>query len=303
MRFGRLYFGLQGLAGLVWWIAVFSMPVVRSATLGSLAPTPIAATDLPLFVGGSLLVAVGVRWAVWPVTVWTFLVTAALFLYATVTREAGWGFLLMVVAFSGTVFAAMLIVLGRIPTEWIITGPFVFRTTQDTTKRSHLARTARQLVTFWGFFLVVLPGIILFLERRWQLDLDFPLPLKALGLVAFLAGSCLGVWSSVTMATLGEGTPLPANMAKHLVVAGPYRIIRNPMAVAGLVQGVSVGLIAGSWLVVFYGLVGSMIWNWVVRPHEEADLVARFGEEFLDYQRCVSCWVPRSLLHRQVDSS
>jgi protein-S-isoprenylcysteine O-methyltransferase Ste14 len=295
VRLGRLYFGLQGLAGLAWWIAVFSLPSVRSTTLGSLPVSPIAVVDLPLFVGGSLLVAAGFRGAVWPVAVWTGLVTAALFLYATMTREAGWGFLLMTLALSGTILATLLILLGRIPTEWIITGPFVFRTTRDTKKGSHLARTARQLVTFWSFFLVLLPGIILLLERRWQLDFAFPQALRVIGLTAFLMGSFLGVWSSITMATLGEGTPLPANMAQHLVIAGPYRFVRNPMAVAGLVQGVSVGLVASSWLVVFYGLAGSAIWNWVVRPHEEADLITRFGEEFLEYQRRVACWLPRNL--------
>jgi len=293
VRLGRLYFGLQGLAGLAWWITVFSLPSVRWATLGSLPVAPIAAADLPLFVGGSLLVAAGFRWAVWPVAIWTFLVTAALFLYATITREAGWGFLLMAAAFSGTVLATLLILLGRISTEWIITGPFAFRTTRDTKKRSHLARTARQLIAFWSFFLLLLPGIILLLERRWQLEFAFPVPVRVFGVAFFLLGSFFGVWSSVTMATLGEGTPLPANMAQHLVVAGPYRFVRNPMAVAGLLQGVSVGLIAGSWLVVVYGLLGSVVWNWVIRPNEEADLVARFGEGYLDYQRRVSCWLPR----------
>ena len=49
----------------------------------------------------------------------------------------------------------------------------------------------------------------------------------------------------------------------------------------------------GSWLVVLYALAGSLLWNWVVRLLEEADLEARFGAEFVAYQERVACWVPR----------
>jgi len=55
------------------------------------------------------------------------------------------------------------------------------------------------------------------------------------------------------MAVLGNGTPLPAATARRLVIGGPYRFVRNPMAVAGLVQTVGVGLWTGSWTTVFVG--------------------------------------------------
>ena len=54
----------------------------------------------------------------------------------------------------------------------------------------------------------------------------------------------------MTMALIGEGTPLPAETARKLVVAGPYRYVRNPMAVAGVIQTASIGLLFGSWMVV-----------------------------------------------------
>jgi protein-S-isoprenylcysteine O-methyltransferase Ste14 len=38
-------------------------------------------------------------------------------------------------------------------------------------------------------------------------------------------------------------------MANRLVVVGPYRIVRNPMAVAGALQTIGVGLWVGSWAV------------------------------------------------------
>lgn len=95
------------------------------------------------------------------------------------------------------------------------------------------------------------------------------------------------------MSTLGDGTPLPSAMPNRLVIAGPYRWIRNPMAVAGIVQGAAIGLILQSWLVVAYAVVGSLVWNYAVRPLEEADLQGRFGEEFQQYRDTVRCWIPQ----------
>ncbi len=289
---GRVYFALQSLAGALWWVGVFTVPKVRWTTLGSL-PTEIAYLDVPLFVVTSFFAAVRLRWAVWTTLAWTLLVTIGMLFAATVTREAAWGALLMVAASGGTILAATLLLRGRIPTEWMIQGPFVFRTTSDS--EGHFVRTLRQLVTFWVIFLGVGPGALVLLERRWMLDVPFPWGCRALGGVSFLFASAFGVWAAWTMAKRGEGTPLPATMAKRLVVAGPYRFVRNPMAVAGITQGVAVGLIASSWLVVVYALVGSAIWNWAIRPHEERDLAERFGEEFESYRQRVSCWIPRRL--------
>ena len=77
-----------------------------------------------------------------------------------------------------------------------------------------------------------------------------------------------------------------------MVVTGPYRYVRNPMAVAGLTQGVAVGLWLGSPAVVLYALAGGPLWNTFVRPWEEEDLVTRFGEPYRRYRERVRCWIP-----------
>ncbi|RUQ98213.1 methyltransferase family protein [Labedella endophytica] len=292
-RHGRLYFALQALAGLAWWIAVFTVPAVRDATLGRIDPVVMAALDIPLFVVASALAAFGLRWAVWVAGPWTVLVTVGMVAYATATGLAGWGAVLMIAAAAGSVAAAMLVLLGRLPAEWIIAGPFAFRVARPGSTGDHVRRTGAQIVLFWGLFLVVFPLVIVFLERRWQLDVDVPVAVPILGGVLLAAASALGIWSAITMSTIGEGTPLPSATARNLVIAGPYRFVRNPMAVAGIAQGAAVGLVAGSWLVVIYAVAGSFVWNELVRPIEEADLEARFGAEYGAYRDRVACWVPR----------
>lgn len=297
---GRLYFAVQAIGGVAWWILVLLSDVVRHATLGQLNPVAMAALDIPLFVIASALAATGWRAAGWTTTAWTVLVSIGMVGYATVTTEAGWGALIMLAAAGGSVVACALLVSGRVPTEWLINGPFTFRTAPSASRGRILMLSLLQMLVFWFVFLALIPMVIVFFEARWGLSVDFPAPIRVIGAVLLLGFSVLGVWTAVAMSVYGHGTPLPATMAKRLVIVGPYRYVRNPMALAGIAQGVAVGLTFGSWLVVLYALAGSLIWNWAIRPHEERDLSQRFGTEFDEYRQRVSCWVPTSPSRKSV---
>ncbi|MGV8881690.1 MAG: methyltransferase family protein [Rhodoglobus sp.] len=294
MRWGRAYFAVQAVAGLAWWIAVFAVPVVRETTLGSLDPVIVASFDIPLFVFGSALAALGIRAAAVVVSAWTGFVAAALAVFATITTEAGWGVLFMVAATGASLVALSLMVLGRIPTESIIYGPFAFRPAPaGSSVTRNVVTTFGQIVLMWGLFLGVFPVVISALEARWGVGMPLPTFTIPVGIVVLALASGLGIWSAITMSTLGAGTPLPSAMPNQLVIAGPYRWIRNPMAVAGIVQGAAVGLMLQSWLVVVYAIAGSLVWNYAVRPLEERDLEQRFGAEYRRYRDAVWCWVPR----------
>lgn len=294
---GRRYFAVQAIAGAAWWVAVFASPVVREATLGRMDPVIVALFDIPLFVFASAAAALGWRAAAVVATGWTFLVAGSLAVYATVTTEAGWGVLLMVAAAGGSAVALCLMLLGRVPTQWIVArGPFVFRPADARAATStHMAVTAAQIVVFWGLFLAVIPLALAFVEQRWGLVMPylFPSITVPVGVALLLLASALGLWSAAAMSRRGGGTPLPAAMPNRLVVAGPYRFVRNPMAIAGFVQGAAVGLVLSSWLVVAYAIAGSLVWNFVVRPLEESDLEARFGDAYRRYRTSVRCWWPR----------
>ncbi len=294
-RWGRIYFGVQAFAGAAWWVAVFASPSVRGATLGDLDPVAVAVVDIPLFVIASAVAACGVKPAAIASTCWTGLVAVTLAVYATITTEAGWGVLVMVAASAGSVVALCWILRGRVPTEWLVRGPFAFRPANvRASVAMHVATTSGQIAFFWGVFLVAIPSAIAALEERWTLTLVFAPPARVVGVVILALASIIGLWSAFVMATLGAGTPLPSAMPNRLVIVGPYRWIRNPMAVAGIAQGLAVGLIVSSWLVVVYAIVGSLVWNYAVRPLEEFDLEERFGEEFRRYCDAVSCWIPRA---------
>ena len=292
----RLYFGAQAAAGTVWWVMVFVADDVRERTLGGWDPLVLVVPDVLFFVAGSAVAAKGSnRYAALMVAGWTIAVTAALAVYGLVERAAGWGVVAMGLATVGTIAAAATTWFGRLPLHWFFVGPFAFRVATEATATRHLRRSLTQLVVFWTLFFVVVPLMLTTVEHRLRLVWD-PLQFDGwavAGAVLFAGGSTIGLWSCVTMAIAGAGTPLPARTARDLVVSGPYAHVRNPMAVAGVIQTVGIGLWWGSWMVVVAGLAGALTWDLLIRPTEEADLAARFGEPYQRYAQHVQCWLPR----------
>lgn len=158
----------------------------------------------------------------------------------------------------------------------------------------NLARTFAQCVVVWGTTLLLGPLLILTVQAAWDIPgFDFP-GRRLAGALGFLACSALNLWTGWTLALLGEGTPLPLDCPRRLVIAGPYRWVRNPMALAGIGQGAMVGLWLGSWLVLAYALAGAVLWHVVIRPTEERDLLARFGDAYAAYRAVVPLWIPRA---------
>ncbi|BAS14477.1 protein C-terminal S-isoprenylcysteine carboxyl O-methyltransferase [Arthrobacter sp. Hiyo8] len=284
---------MQAIAGFLWWAAVFLSPVVREATLGNLDPVAVAVFDIPLFVVASAVASFGVKAAALVSAGWTGAVAVALAVYATVTTEAGWGVLGMGAASAGSLISLCLVLLGHVPTAWIIRGPFAFRP----------AIPARPPPPTWPQHLGklscsgVLPGgdSVRSCLSRTALGGGSPVSVVCRSCGCRRSGTSQRPWylGGRGDVDVGQWHPLPSAMPNHLVIAGPYRWIRNPMAAAGILQGAAVGVILQSWLVVAYAVVGSLVWNYVVRPLEESDLEERFGEEFRQYRDAVRCWVPR----------
>jgi len=286
---------VQAVAGTLWWVAVFASDSVRRWTLGGWNPTLLVVPDLVLFAGASAVAAAfASRWWAAACATWTTMVTGALVAYALLEREAGWGAVAMVLATVGTLAATLMLWFGRLPVEWFFVGPFAFHVSEAHAPSAHLRRSLTQLVLFWSTFLIALPLVLSWAEQRLRLRwalLDGSGWVR-LGVVVFVAFSALGLWACWSMAIHGEGTPLPAATARKLVVVGPYRRVRNPMAVAGAMQTIGVGLLLGSWMVIASSVAGALIWNTFVRPDEERDLANRLGPDYEEYRSDVRCWIP-----------
>jgi protein-S-isoprenylcysteine O-methyltransferase Ste14 len=169
----------------------------------------------------------------------------------------------------------------------------VFVPAAERSTAANLARTLAQTLVFLVVFIGLLPWVILRLES----ELGVPgLRFAGQGLLALalgLLGATFNLWSGVMLAVLGRGTPFPSQTARDLVISGPYRHLRNPMAFGGLTVGFAVGLYNGSWATLAYAVAGGAIWHTIARPMEERDLSRRFGGDYDHYRANVRCWIPR----------
>ncbi len=108
----------------------------------------------------------------------------------------------------------------------------------------------------------------------------------------FLFGFTIYLWTVWDFASLGRGTPFPADAPKNLVVKGLYHYIRNPMYVGVLLIILGwAALYSIVWLLV-YALVVAIAVHIFVVLYEEPHLQELFGAEYDAYRRSVGRWIP-----------
>lgn len=175
----------------------------------------------------------------------------------------------------------------------------VFRPAAERSTAQNLVRTLGQTTVFWATLIVLVPWLIDAGERALEIPGFTFAYQRAVALAVFVAMAALNLGSGAVMAVVGRGTPFPTDTARELVVRGPYRYLRNPMGLGGLGVGLAVGLWLGSWAIVGYVVAGGLVWHLFVRPMEERDLVARFGDSYRHYHEHVRCWIPRLAPYRR----
>jgi len=153
-----------------------------------------------------------------------------------------------------------------------------------------LLRVVRAILALPGVVLGVVPATVIAFSGGPLLR---ALPWPALSLLPLAAGLALMAWTISLFARRGRGTPAPWDAPRELVVAGPYRHVRNPMMVG-------VFLVAIAEATAFHA---PLLWAWVgggvvVVPVftalvEERRLRRRFGAAYERYRAAVPAWLPR----------
>ena len=189
---------------------------------------------------------------------------------------------------------------GYLPSSLMIVGLFynlflcfqdhAFRTSTQTGPWVNALKTLVQTVCMWVIFLLVFPSILLAAFDAWHLPSRGAT--VGIGIALFLLFSSLGLSSAYFMVRYGDGTPLPLDQTNRLVTRGPYRILRNPMAVAGIGQGIAIAILFWSLPILVYSILGGIVWHLAVRPFEERDMQRRFGSAYVEYRKQVRCWIP-----------
>ena len=155
-----------------------------------------------------------------------------------------------------------------------------------------LARALVYSTFFVGFLLVFLPARVL--ARSGIVQPPAIGAIQVAGIAVAVVGSALAAWCILTFAFVGRGTPAPMDPPRRLVIAGPYRYVRNPMYLGAAVALCGAAVFYGSLALIGYAALFLLAMHGFAVLYEEPTLVGLFGEEYQAYRRAVRRWLPRS---------
>ena len=145
--------------------------------------------------------------------------------------------------------------------------------------------------------LVILPLVILFLTNSlnggWAKDPPQNVIVSLLGLVLVFCGLVLLVATVHLFSQHGEGTLVPWDPTRHLVVQGVYRYVRNPMHTGVFLVLFGEGLLLRSTPLLIFAAAVVVLHLFYIPLSEERGLEKRFGEAYRVYKQNVPRWIPR----------
>lgn len=278
------FYLIQSILVLAWWVTILFSPRIYAA----FQYVDFSKSHFIFFLLPDIVVIAGLSFFAWrrPTNTLKAVIVGA-FAYAT-----AWCIVASFSTQSGYLGTALM-ALGLLANIFALIGNKCFYRKLNSSQSINTAETVIQSAIIWVLFLVIFPFLILKSFNQWPLELNAYFLYS--GLFMFAVFSLIGILSAYSLVNAGQGTPLPLNAPHKLVTTGPYKYVRNPMAVAGLGQGLSIAIITRSIEVAAFCVLGMIVWNYLVRPIEEEDLKKTFGEEFLLYSKKVNCWIPFSL--------
>ena len=151
-------------------------------------------------------------------------------------------------------------------------------------------RTLVYASLFIGLFLVFIPGRILARVGITPVTtLGTP---ELIGLTLVVLGITLAILCVLTFAVIGKGTPAPFDPPRRLVMAGPYRFVRNPMYIGAGLALFGAAIFYRSLALALYAAVFVIITHLFVMLYEEPHLRRVFGQPYDDYLKTVHRWIP-----------
>jgi len=91
-----------------------------------------------------------------------------------------------------------------------------------------------------------------------------------------------------------RGTPVPLNPPQRLIITGLYAYVRNPMLLGLFLLLLGLGILFGSLSLIFIFTPVFIVLNVLyVKAIEEKEMEKKFGEEYLEYKKRVSMFIPR----------
>jgi len=149
------------------------------------------------------------------------------------------------------------------------------------------------LLAFW---LPIAYLILLSQDLLLQTVIEFPVPLVFLGLTLIIAGVIIHVWTAKLLgikALIGYDEIHPDDNKGNLITSSLFSIVRHPTYLAHTLLWLGFFLLTGFLSLGFLTIAGFLLSYFVIIPLEERELVQRFRQEYINYQKKVPKFFPR----------
>ena len=131
--------------------------------------------------------------------------------------------------------------------------------------------------------------------QTWDQNLRIELPpwTRMIGFVFLGTGAVLVLACAGVFITRGRGTPAIFDPPRQFVAVGPYKLVRNPMYIGGLMLLAGFGFYQGSFAILLFASAMLALFHLFVVFVEEPGLERRFGGSYLAYKQSVNRWLPK----------
>jgi protein-S-isoprenylcysteine O-methyltransferase Ste14 len=142
---------------------------------------------------------------------------------------------------------------------------------------------------------ILLFGWLALRIQPWDESLKIPLPawIAIFGVVAGTIGGLIIFASAAVFVARGRGTPAIFDPPREFVASGPYKFVRNPMYIGGLMLLAGFGLYQRSLAILLFAVATFVLFHLYVVFVEEPGLETRFGESYFAYKESVNRWIPK----------
>jgi len=133
---------------------------------------------------------------------------------------------------------------------------------------------------------------------RWvdeSLGVELPAWVQVPGVLAVLIGTAGVLVCGALLSTRGIGTLHGDewHLPKEFLFSWPFRYVRNPMSLGGVILMVGIALCHRSTLALALAAGLFVVFHLAIVRVEEPGLAKRFGESYSEYKRNVPRWIPR----------
>ena len=100
------------------------------------------------------------------------------------------------------------------------------------------------------------------LDARFHWTKDIPALVYALGVVVYLAGHAIMQWARYTNRFFSSMVRIQTDRGQTVCKEGPYRYVRHPGYVGGILFEVTTGIVLGSWWACVPQVIAALLLIW-----------------------------------------